>query len=433
MELSPAKGTKDYLPEEMIAMNEIMAKLRHYFELAGFNPLTTPAIERMDILAAKYAGGAEILKETFQLQDQGGRKLGLRYDLTVPFARVIGQNPQLKFPFKRYQMEKVYRDGPVGPGRYREFWQCDIDLVGAGSMKAEAELLSIVEAFFKSYELKPVISINNRKIMNSILDNFRVDNKNPVIMIIDKFLKQTKEELIQELIELGYDADESKKIIETFEKLGKEEKNQDKVLACEKLINTEEGNEGIRELKEVLSYCEAYGLESVVFDPTLARGLSYYTGTIFETVLEDNKIKSSVCGGGRFDKMIGDFLESKETFPAVGLSFGVSRIFDALIADEKIRPQKVVTKVIVISFNQDLEAIKTTKELRNAGINTEIDLMERKMGKNLEYANAMGIPYAAIIGENEVNNKTITLKDLKTGEQKEISTKEAIKFLNKES
>ncbi|MGM5483365.1 MAG: histidine--tRNA ligase [Nanobdellota archaeon] len=429
MELANAKGTKDYLPEEMIILNEIMTRLRIYFERAGFNPLTTPAIEKMDVLGAKYAGGSEILKETFQFKDQGERELGLRYDLTVPFARVTGQNPELKFPFKRYQMEKVYRDGPVGPGRYREFWQCDIDMVGTKSMKAEAEVLSIAEEFFKSYDFNPLIKLNNRKIMNSLLDNFKIDNKTPVILVIDKFLKMDKKDLVGELIDIGYEKEESSEIIDLFESLSKLDSNEEKIKACKKMIKSDEGKEGIEEIEQILTYCNNYGLSSVRFDPILARGLNYYTGPVFETVLEGNKITSCVCAGGRFDKMIGDFLESKEEFPAVGLSFGVSRIFDALIADNKIKNSKTVTQVLVISMNQDKFAMQVTKKLRSKGINTEIDIMERKIRKNLDYANGMKIPFAVIIGENEVESGKITLKNLDTGEQKNIGVEEAGKII----
>jgi histidyl-tRNA synthetase len=424
MELQNARGTKDYLPEEMIALNEIMSKLKVYFESAGFNPITTPAIERVEILSAKYAGGAEILKETFQFEDQGKRKLGLRYDLTVPFSRIIGQNPQLKFPFKRYQMEKVYRDGPVGPGRYREFWQCDIDVVGAKSMKAEAELLSIVQQFFSSYDFQINVMINNRKIMNSILDNFNVDNKGPVILVLDKFYKLKKEELVKELLDLGYYKDESEKMIDYFEKLTKGT-NEEIILECEKLIKTDEGKLGIAELKEVFNLSSAYGVTCLKFNPMLARGLSYYTGTVFETIIQNNAITSSVCAGGRFDKMIGDFLESKEEYPAVGISFGVSRIFDALVAAEKIKTIKTVTKILVISLNEDKTAIKTVSALRKNGINAEIDIVGRTIRKNLDYANVMGIPFAAIIGENEAKSGKLMLKNLITGEQKEVTVDEA--------
>lgn len=427
MELQNAKGTKDYLPEEMIILNEIMAKLRTYFERAGYNPVTTPVIESMNILAAKYAGGSEILKETFQLQDQGGRKLGLRYDLTVPFARIVGQNPQLKFPFKRYQMEKVYRDGPISAGRYREFWQCDIDLVGSKSMMAEAELMNIVETFFKSYSLIPKISINNRKIMNSILDKFRIDNKIPVILILDKFLKLSEEELIKEMLELGYGMDESKNLISTFDQFANIKSNEEKIKICEELAITKEGKEGIAEIKEMLKYCNSYDLDCVFFEPILARGLTYYTGSVFEVTIPGNKIKSSVSAGGRFDNMIGEFLESEEKYPAVGLSFGVSRIYDALVADKKTFIKKTVTQVFVYSIGQEVEAIKIAKKLRDEGINTEVDLIGRKPGKNLKYAIGMEIPFVIVVGENEVKNKTVSLKT--SDGWKELSVEEAIKLI----
>lgn len=423
-----AKGTKDYLPEEMIVLNQIMSRLRTYFEQAGYNPITTPVLERMDVLASKFAGGEEILKETFQLEDQGKRKLGLRYDLTVPFARIISMNPQLKFPFKRYQMEKVYRDGPIGPGRYREFWQCDIDVVGSSFMTAEAELLAIAENFFLSYSFNPIININNRKIMNGILDTLNVQNKNPVILILDKFLKLSKKELVKELENIGYDTKESEKIIDTFADLENLD-NSKKLIACEKIISTEEGTEGISEMKELLELCETYGLSKIQFSPMLARGLNYYTGTIFEVTLENNKITSSVCAGGRFDKMIGDFVESEKKYPAVGLSFGVSRIYDTLIADKKVETKKSVSQAYIISLKQDKATIQTANKLRKNNINAEVDLMNRSLRKNLDYANAMNIPFVILIGENEVKENKVTVRNLSTGDQQTVSIEEAIKLL----
>jgi len=191
MNLERAKGTKDYPPEEKIARQEVIDKLRAIFELYGFSPLETPIIERFDVLSAKYAGGAEILKETFKFKDQGDRELGLRYDLTVPLARFIGMNPNLKMPFKRYQMGQVFRDGPIKTGRQREFWQCDVDTVGTKNMIADAEFIKIAQRFFEAIGLNVIIEINNRKLLDGLLEDLKIpeDKKNDVIIAIDKLKK----------------------------------------------------------------------------------------------------------------------------------------------------------------------------------------------------------------------------------------------------
>lgn len=419
MKLQNAKGTKDYLPEEMIVLNDIMSKLRNSFEKAGYNPITTPLVERFDVLSAKYAGGSEILKETFKLTDQGDRELGLRYDLTVPFARVVGQNPQLKMPFKRYQMEKVYRDGPIGMGRYREFFQCDIDIVGSKSMKAEAELLSIVEEFFLSLDLKPVININNRKILDAIFSKFKVFNPERAMLTIDKWEKVKPTTLIDEMIENGEDADVAKSVIEFFSKVSE--------MSLEE-ISSEIGEcDGISEISELLNLCKAYGLSKVKFNGLLARGLSYYTSTMIEVKLVDNKIESTVCAGGRYDKLIQNFLGSKEEYPTVGLSFGLSRIFDAILSTGKNSSKKTVSEVFVYGIGQDSKAIEVAKFLRNSSINAELDLMDRKPGKNLKYAQSMEIPFVIVIGENEVNNNTVSLKT--ADGFKEVSLDEAVRVI----
>lgn len=413
MKLQNAKGMKDYMPEEMIALTEIMKTLEAHFQKAGFNPVSTPMLERFDVLSAKYAGGAEILKETFKLTDQGERELGLRYDLTVPFARIIGQNPQLKFPFKRYQMEKVYRDGPIGAGRYREFWQCDIDVVGSNSMKAEAELLSIVEAFFKEIGLDIRITVNNRKFMNAVLRSFGVIELDPLILIIDRYEKEPRETLVKEINALGFDGDG---IISAFESA---------------TLDSISDFDGAKEIEDLFTITKQLGLSSLQFNPVLARGLSYYTGTVYEVKLHNNPITSTVCAGGRYDTMIGNFLDSKESYPAVGVSFGLSRIFDALKAADKVVEKKTVTDVFVISMQEDAYALDIVSKLRDVHINTETDIMDRKLKKNLEYANALGIPFVIIVGENEAKDNLVTLKDLSTGDQKLCSLDDAITIIKK--
>ena len=214
MKLGNVKGTKDYLPEVQIIREKIISELKSTFKLFGFKPLDTPALENFDLLSAKYTGGADILKETFTLTDRGNRELGLRYDLTVPFSRVIAQNPQLKFPFKRYQIAKVWRNGPIGLGRYREFMQCDVDTVGAKGMNADAEVLAIAATFIDNLGLKYEIKVNNRKILNAVLDKLKVSNKEVAILVIDKIEKLKEDEIFKEFKDNGISKITAEKILD---------------------------------------------------------------------------------------------------------------------------------------------------------------------------------------------------------------------------
>ncbi|MBU1203678.1 MAG: histidine--tRNA ligase, partial [Nanoarchaeota archaeon] len=318
MKLETAKGMRDIPPEEKILQQEVVDKIRGIFERYGFSPLETPVVERWDVLSSKYAGGSEILKETFKFKDQGKRELGLKYDLTVPFARFIGMNPNLKLPFKRYQIEKVFRDGPIKLGRYREFWQCDVDIAGSSNILADAEIVNLIVDVFKELGLKVIVKVNNRKLLNSILDYVGVKKEKweDVIISIDKLEKIGAVGVKKELEEKNVDASIVKKLvwILKLESLGD----------IQKVIGD---CEGIKELEELFGYV---GSKNVIFDACLARGLSYYTGTVFEAFLKDSNIDSSVAGGGRYDEMIGNFVGGSRKIAAVGVSFGLSVIMKAL-------------------------------------------------------------------------------------------------------
>ncbi len=424
MKLQLAKGMKDSLPEEKIGQQRLMDELRKTFELCGFSPLETPAVERFDVLASKYTGGAEILKETFKVNDQGNRELALRYDLTVPFARVVGMNPQLKMPFKRYQMDKVWRDGPIGLGRYREFWQCDVDVVGAKSMIVDAEILSIVKVMFDKFELDYNIELNNRKLLNGILGSVGIsdDKKIDMILIIDKIKKISAQELKDELIEAGMNEEQVDTINTIFNFKGN---NLEKLEEAKKIITTEEGLEGVKELEDLFRYLDAYDVKKYTLELSLSRGLAYYTGTVFETSLVNNKITSSVASGGRYDKMIGNFLETKNPFPCVGISFGLSRIYDAIKEREEVK-QKTVTKLFLVPIKTEVESIRLTQKLRYEGINTEMGLPKRNITKNLNYANALNIPFAMFVGENELAENKFKLKNMISGEEELLSFEEIV-------
>ena len=419
MTLQRAKGTRDFLPEQKIVRQYIIDTLREVFELYGYSPLETPVLERYETLSSKYAGGSEILKEVFKLKDQGNRELALRYDLTVPFSRVIAMNPQLKMPFKRYQTGPVFRDGPISTGRVREFWQCDVDIVGIKKMTADAEILSLADMAYKRLGLKVKIKINNRKILNSILKEADItENQEDIILIIDKLYKIGVKGVKEELKSKKLTDKQINKIINLISIKGS---NSKKLKELTKL----EDKEGLEEIKELLSYLKEFNTK-VEFDITLARGLSYYTGTIFEVVL-NNDLSLSLGGGGRYDDMISKFMDSKQEYPAVGISFGLDRIYNILV-NKNIK--KTNTRLFIIPIQTLKESLNISQKLRENNINTDIDLNNKGISKNLDYANKLNIPYVLFIGENELKKKKLKLKDMNSGKEKFLTIKELCKFLN---
>ena len=426
MKLSNVKGTKDYLPAEQIIRERIISALTEVFQLYGFCPLDTPALEYFELLSAKYAGGAEILKETFTLNDRKDRQLGLRYDLTVPFSRVIASNPQLKLPFKRYQISKVWRNGPIGLGRYREFQQCDIDVVGSKNMKADAEILAVASDVFKKLDLDAVIKVNSRKILNAILDKLEISNIEDAILVIDKIEKLNKDEILEEFKQKGISSITAEKIIDFFTKI--KGKDAEKLQQLEKTLTSEEGKQGIKEIRELFIYLKSYKINAA-FEPSLARGLSFYTGTVFETFLNKSNIKSAVASGGRYDKIIGKLLDSKQEYPAVGISFGLDRIYDALLDAKLVESRATNTEVYIIPINIDNEAIEIIQKIRKAGINAETDIIGRGLSKNLDYANTMKIPFVIFIGKQEIENNKLKLRNMNTGEENMLPIEKIIEAL----
>ncbi len=423
-ELQRARGTRDFLPESQIVRQQIINTLRETFELYGYSPLETPAIERFDILASKYAGGAEILKETFKFRDQGNRELALRYDLTVPLARVIGMNPQLKLPFKRYQIGEVFRDGPVNLGRYRQFIQCDVDVVGSKEVAADAEILSIMKAALSNLGFESDIRVNNRKILDGIMvwAGVELEKTETVMLSLDKLEKFGRDAVAKELVGKGLDGEMVSKILNA---IGISGTNQEKLESLKRVIGD---IDGIKDIEKLLELLVSTSVE-VIFDPSLARGLGYYTGTIYETFIKGSSITSSVCSGGRWDNMIGQFLGRGE-YPAIGTSFGLDRLYDAII-EKKPGTAKTVTSVFIIPIGTLKESLKIAQQLRESGIKTEIDLMGRGVSKNLNYANAMGIPFAVFIGEEELRENKVKVRDMMSGQEKLVrpdEIKESLKL-----
>jgi histidyl-tRNA synthetase len=426
MTLDTPKGTRDVLPEQKILRDFIISKVKEGFETYGFLPLETPSIEMYDTLASKYAGGSEILKETFKLTDQGKRKLGLRYDLTVPFARFIAMNPNIKMPFKRYQIANVWRDGPIKLGRYREFIQCDGDIAGSSSMMADTECIALAESVFTSLGLDFEIKINNRRLLNGILEYVGVKEKdfNSVIISIDKIAKIGEKDVREELINKKIP---DKKITELFSIIKTKGTNEDILIELKNKVSNKNANDGIEELEEVFNYSNLMGLKNVKLDISLARGLSYYNSTVYEVYLINSKINSSVAAGGRYDNMVGNFMESKTQVPAVGISFGLDVIYDAIYDETKLK--KTLTKVYIIPIKTMNEPLKLLKILRDNKINSDIDLSQKGVSKNLDYADKYGIPYVILIGDNEIKAGRFKLRDMKTGQEEMLSEKEIIEKL----
>lgn len=420
MKLQTAKGVQDFAPEEKILKNGVVDTLREVFEKYGFLPLETPILERYETLSAKYAAGvgSDVVKEMFTLKDQGKRKLGLRFDLTVPLARFMGMNPTLRMPFKRYEIGRVFRDGPIKLGRRREFWQADADIVGSKLMASEAELLAIADEVFKRLGLNFVVKVNNRKLLNGILEEAKVRKKEEVIVSIDKLEKIGEAGVKKELKEKKID---SKKINVLLKLLKIKNLN-----VLKKQIKDKEGQEGILELEELFGYLKILGV-GFEFDPSLARGLAYYTGTVFEIFMKKGDVIGSLAAGGRWDKMIGSFL-GKGDYPAVGIAFGLTPIIEELKSKDKIGKKNLV-KVFVIPIKTLDKSLKVVQKLREERINADIDLMGRGISKNLDYASSLGIPYVVFVGERELNAGKLKLRNMETGNELLLSETELIRKL----
>ena len=426
MELQNAKGVRDLPPEEKILKNKIVNTISKNFELYGFAPLETPILERYETLAAKFGAGTEsdALKETFKLTDQGGRNLGLRFEFTTSLARFVAQNPSLKMPFKVYQMGSNFRDGPIKLGREREFWQADADTIGTTSMLAEAEQIALLCDVFRKLDFKFVIKVNNRKLINGILMQAGITIKQKEAMIImDKLDKIGKAGVAEELKKLSFDKLQISKLTDFLS-------TKYTLASLSKKVTTPEGNSGINELKELFGYLEAMGInKSVEFDLTLVRGQAYYTGTVVEAYLQDSKITSSIAAGGRYDSMIGNFMGGGREIPAVGVSFGITPILEQMKAQDKLK-EKSPAKVLVIPINATAEALNLAQQLRENGISTDFALGKKGVSKNLEYANVLGIPYVAIIGEEEVKKKKIMLKEMNSGAELLLTLRDLVKRLS---
>ncbi|MCM3363235.1 histidine--tRNA ligase [Niallia sp. Sow4_A1] len=409
------KGTMDYLPREEEIRRNIRRTMEDVFIQYGCKPLETPILNYQELLASKYAGGAEILEEMYTLSDRGKRELALRYDLTIPFAKVVAMNPTLKMPFKRYEIGKVFRDGPIKTGRYREFTQCDVDIVGVPSQMAEAELMMMALNIFDKLKMEVTIQYNNRKLLVGFLRQLNIADQliNRVILIVDKIEKISKEKIKEELRDAGLEQTVIEEIDAFLQKdlIGIIEYYQ-------QLAEKEESiRKGLEEWNELQSYIKKFGLEQYcVFNPFLARGLEIYTGTIYEIFLTDKRIKSSIGSGGRYDNAIGGLIGSKQTYATVGISFGLDVILSALLLD-KIDFDDAKLDYYIIPIGRPLEAFLVAKTLRDKGFKVELELGKKKLVKALDKANKEGVKKVIILGDEEVAGNMYKVRDMKTGEE----------------
>ena len=444
--ISIPKGTRDFSPSEMLRRNFIFDTIRTVFKIYGYQPIETPSMENLSTLLGKY--GVEGDKLIFKILNSGNflenvnpenksySKLsseicekGLRYDLTVPFARYVVQHRnEINFPFKRYQIQPVWRADRPQKGRYREFYQCDVDIIGSNSLINEIELIQIIDDIFKKLNINITIKINNRKILTGIAEIIGMADKvTDITVAIDKLDKIGIEKVNEELFSKGL----SKKAIDDIQPIiNLKGNNKEKLIVLSSILcNSEPGKKGIAELNSIINYLKNIDLKAnFEVDLTLARGLNYYTGAIFEVKANDANI-GSICGGGRYDDLTGIF--GMPAVSGVGVSFGADRIYDVL-NELNMFPESVqaTSKIMFVNFGGDEEiaSLKLLNGLRNRNIPSEIYPDNAKIKKQFDYANAKNIPYVAVIGNDEIQNNQVNLKNMTTGEQKKLNNNELIDF-----
>lgn len=450
---STPRGTRDFGPQEMVRRNYIFETIKKHFKLFGFAPIETPAMELTKTLMGKY--GDEGDKLIFRILNSGNyldkvslpnetenslnqfsaaiSEKALRYDLTVPFARYVVQHQnEINFPFKRYQIQPVWRADRPAKGRYREFFQCDADVIGSTSLLNEVELIQLMDEVYSELGIKTTIKINNRKLLSGIAEiTNQSDRLIDITVAIDKLDKIGETAVLDEMRSKGI----TEKAIEKIKpllSLGGDEKKQFEVLD-ELFSSCEVGKDGLKEIRFLFQATEQLQLKTAVleFDITLARGLNYYTGAIFEVKSNEGELKVSITGGGRYDDLTGIF--GLPNVSGVGISFGADRIYDVLLELNKFPTQtNQQVKLLFVNFGleESLKCLSLVETLRRNGIATEIYPDTVKMNKQMKYANDQQIPFVALVGSSEIQNNTITLKNMNTGEQQSLSIDQLIQHLS---
>ncbi|MCL2561632.1 MAG: histidine--tRNA ligase [Rikenellaceae bacterium] len=422
------KGTRDFGPVEMTRRTYIFDTIREVFRLHGFLPLETPAMENLSTLTGKY--GEEGDRLLFRIQNSGEQadkpaEKGLRYDLTVPFARYVVQHQsEIVFPFRRYQIQPVWRADRPQKGRYREFYQCDVDVIGSRSLLNEAELVQMVASVFSRLGIRVTLKLNNRKLLAGIAEVIgHADRMTDITVAIDKLDKIGAQAVAAELIERGITPQAVERLQPILALSGT---TAEKLAALRGILaSSATGLAGIEEMESIFAYVHALGVElDVELDLSLARGLNYYTGAIFEVKAKDWEI-GSICGGGRYDDLTGIF--GMPDTSGVGISFGADRIYDVMLGLGLFPSEgSMSTRVMFVNFGgaEELFALRQLAVLRQAGIAAEIYPESAKIKKQMEYAGRRGIPFVAMAGSDEIAAGKITLKDMRTGEQRMVTTEE---------
>ena len=421
-------GFMELLPNEQILFNEMKEKIQKTYEKFGFLPLNTPIIESSEVLLAKAGGETE--KQIYRF-NKGDSDLALRFDLTVPLAKYVTEYyPNLTFPFRRYQIGKVYRGEKAQRGRYREFYQCDVDIIGEDELSLinDAEIPSIIYNTFKELGFDDfTISINNRKILNGLFEFLNLkDSSVNILRIIDKIDKIGKENVIKEIADLGVEQEKIDTIMNFISITG----NIAETINSLRNLNIKNDlfELGVSELEEVANNIKLFGVptENYKIDLTIARGLDYYTGTVYETFLNQYRQLGSVCSGGRYDNLSSYYTDKK--MPGVGISIGLTRLFFQLTDNKIIEAgNRSISKVMIISMVDDFsKSIEIATKLRENGINTQIYTDKAKIKNQFKYANRLNIPYVIVIGEDEIKTDMVSLKNMETGEQETVTLDEAI-------
>ena len=447
MNYKVVKGTRDFLPFQMQRRNYIFDTIKDVYCRHGFQQIETPALENLDTLMGKY--GEEGDKLLFKILNSGDFtenkdlssgnykqitkeicEKGLRYDLTVPFARfVVNHLNDISFPFKRYQIQPVWRADRPQKGRYREFYQCDADIIGSESLLNEVELMEIISEVFQKLNLGITIKFNNRKILLAIAQYIgKEEQLTDITVAIDKLDKIGYDNVVKELVETkGFSQEEIDKLSPVLKLSGS---NEDKLQQLKNILSGEIEEKGIEETEYVLSRCKDLGIENLELDLTLARGLNYYTGAIVEVKAKDVQI-GSICGGGRYDNLTGIF--GKAGLSGVGISFGADRIYDCL-EQLNLYPAELSsqTDVLFINFgeSESLFAQKIAKQLRNVGFKTEVYPDNAKLKKQMNYANDKQIKFVILAGEEEIKQNKVTLKNMQSGEQSMLSVEEIVPHIS---
>ena len=448
--VSIPKGTRDFTPLEMLRRNFIFGQIKKVFSHYGYSPIETPAMENLSTLMGKYGEEGDRLlfkilnsgnyldgidKEQINTDNPGPltakiAEKGLRYDLTVPFARFVVQHfNELTFPFKRYQIQPVWRADKPQKGRYREFYQCDVDVIGSDSLLNEVELVQIINDIFRLLDIKVVVKLNNRKILAGLAEVAGISDRFvDFTVVLDKLDKAGFEKVLAELAERGFTQEEISRLVPFMQVKGN---NHERISYLEHhLAGSETGTKGLEEMKAVFNRLSLLEIDdNCEFDLTLARGLNYYTGAIFEVKAKETEI-GSICGGGRYDDLTGVF--GMPGMSGVGISFGADRIYDVMLTLNRFPEHDITgTQVLLVNFGEkeELFCIKLADRLRKAGIVTEVFPDQGKLKKQMKYADQKKIPFVVLAGENEINSGILTVKNMISGEQENLTADQFIKKL----